>query len=120
MHISISLWLQLAHVDCLGFQMHLTDIFLEELAKVGGDELGQEVVNMYLQPFIKVRNYIHLKVVKVGILCQPGGKFKVIVFVRCKLSTEITVLIYFPRNTHKKTALPHSLYTPFFQFVIGF
>ena len=41
--------------------MHVTDIFLEELAKVGGEELEPKVVNTYLQPFIKV----HIKLLKV-------------------------------------------------------
>ena len=34
--------------------MHITDIFLEELAKVGGENLDQSVLNIYLQPFLKV------------------------------------------------------------------
>ena len=34
--------------------MHITDIFLEELAKVGGEKLDQSVLNIYLQPFLKV------------------------------------------------------------------
>ena len=36
----------------LGFQLHVTDIFLEELAKVGGEELPFEVVKAFLRPFV--------------------------------------------------------------------
>ena len=36
----------------LGFQLHVTDVFLEELAKVGGEELSHEVVNSFLRPFV--------------------------------------------------------------------
>ena len=34
--------------------MHVTDVFLEELAKVGGEDLDQAVLDLYLQPFLKV------------------------------------------------------------------
>ena len=34
--------------------MHITDILLEELAKVGGEELKESVLEIYLQPYIKV------------------------------------------------------------------
>ena len=36
----------------LGFQLHVTDVFLEELAKVGGEELPYEVVKAFLRPFV--------------------------------------------------------------------
>merc|ERR1719430_2450184 len=36
----------------LGFQLHFTDIFLEELAKVGGEGLGEEVVEALVQPWV--------------------------------------------------------------------
>jgi len=38
----------------LGLQMHVTDVFLEELAKVGGEDLDQAVLDLYLEPFFKV------------------------------------------------------------------
>jgi len=38
----------------LGLQMHTTDVFMEELAKVGTEELDSQVINAYLQPFYKV------------------------------------------------------------------
>ena len=36
----------------LGFQLHFIDIFLEELAKIGGEDLKADVVNALVQPFI--------------------------------------------------------------------
>ena len=36
----------------LGFQLHVTDVFLEELAKVGGEDLSHEVVTSFLRPFV--------------------------------------------------------------------
>jgi len=38
----------------LGFQMHVTDLFLEELAKVGGEDLEEDVILCYLQPFLQI------------------------------------------------------------------
>jgi ribosomal RNA-processing protein 1 len=36
----------------LGFQIHIVDIFLEELAKVGGDTLESEKILKVLSPFV--------------------------------------------------------------------
>ena len=36
----------------LGFQLHVTDVFLEELAKVGGEDLSHEVIESFLRPFV--------------------------------------------------------------------
>ena len=36
----------------LGFQLHFIDIFLEELAKIGGEDLPAETINTLIQPFI--------------------------------------------------------------------
>ena len=36
--------------------MHVTDIFLEELAKVGGEEIDEKTVQLFIQPFLKVNN----------------------------------------------------------------
>merc|ERR1711915_1035501 len=36
----------------LGFQLHFTDIFLEELAKVGGESFDSKILNLFLEPFI--------------------------------------------------------------------
>lgn len=41
----------------LGLQMHVTDVYLEELAKVGGEDLEEGVLDIYLEPFFKVRPY---------------------------------------------------------------
>jgi len=38
----------------LALQIHTTDVYLEELAKVGREELEYEVIDLYLQPFYKV------------------------------------------------------------------
>jgi len=38
----------------LGFQLHFTDVFLEELAKVGGEELDHQVLEIFLAPYIEV------------------------------------------------------------------
>jgi len=38
----------------LGFQLHFTDVFLEELAKVGGEKLDPEVLGMFLEPYVEV------------------------------------------------------------------
>merc|ERR1719319_1679571 len=38
----------------LGFQLHFTDIFLEELAKAGGEGLGEEVVEALVQPWLEL------------------------------------------------------------------
>jgi len=38
----------------LGFQMHMIDVFLEELAKVGGENLDETVLLCYLQTFLKI------------------------------------------------------------------
>ena len=38
----------------LGFQLHFTDVFLEELAKVGGEQLDPEVLEMFLDPYVEV------------------------------------------------------------------
>ena len=35
----------------LGFRLHFTDIFLEELAKVGGEDLDEKVIVSLLEPF---------------------------------------------------------------------
>ncbi len=42
---------------CLGFQLHFTDVYLEELAKVGGGEDGDgsledESIRKLLRPFV--------------------------------------------------------------------
>jgi len=38
----------------LGFQLHVADVFLEELAKIGADSVNAETVTVFLQPFIEV------------------------------------------------------------------
>jgi len=38
----------------LGFQLHFTDVFLEEIAKVGGEELDEGVLEMFLAPYVEV------------------------------------------------------------------
>jgi len=38
----------------LGFQLHVADVFLEELAKIGADSVGAPTVTIFLQPFIEV------------------------------------------------------------------
>eukprot|EP00088_Acartia_fossae_P035340 TRINITY_DN363_c0_g2_i11.p1 TRINITY_DN363_c0_g2~~TRINITY_DN363_c0_g2_i11.p1 ORF type:complete len:871 (-),score=354.25 TRINITY_DN363_c0_g2_i11:199-2757(-) len=38
----------------LGLQMHISDLFLEELAKIGGEELPYSTIDIYLGPFYKV------------------------------------------------------------------
>jgi len=38
----------------LGFQLHFTDVFLEELAKVGGENLDPDVLEMFLEPYVEV------------------------------------------------------------------
>lgn len=36
------------------FQLHFTDVFLEEIAKVGGEKLDPEVLEMFLEPYVEV------------------------------------------------------------------
>ena len=36
----------------LGFQLHFTDVYLEELAKIGGEEMPDHLIRQCLQPFI--------------------------------------------------------------------
>jgi len=38
----------------LGFQLHFTDVFLEEIAKVGGEKLSPAVLEMFLDPYVEV------------------------------------------------------------------
>jgi len=38
----------------LGFQLHVADVFLEELAKIGADSVDAKTVTLFLQPFIEV------------------------------------------------------------------
>jgi len=38
----------------LGFQLHFTDVFLEEIAKVGGEKLSPTVLEMFLEPYVEV------------------------------------------------------------------
>jgi len=38
----------------LGFQLHFTDVFLEEIAKVGGENLSPVVLEMFLEPYVEV------------------------------------------------------------------
>jgi len=38
----------------LGFQLHFTDVFLEEIAKAGGEDLSSDVLEMFLEPYIEV------------------------------------------------------------------
>lgn len=38
----------------LGFQLHFTDVFLEELAKVGGESLSSSVVMTFIQPWVEL------------------------------------------------------------------
>jgi len=42
-----------AHTS-LGFQLHFTDVFLEEIAKVGGEKLDPVVLEMFLEPYVEV------------------------------------------------------------------
>merc|ERR1719350_1421657 len=38
----------------LGFQLHFTDVFLEEVAKVGGEDLPAKVVGRLVQPWVEL------------------------------------------------------------------
>ncbi|CAG0892335.1 unnamed protein product [Cyprideis torosa] len=38
----------------LGLKLHVVDVFLEEMAKVGGEELAFEVTSQFLEPFLTV------------------------------------------------------------------
>merc|ERR1719458_2440569 len=38
----------------LGFQLHFTDVFLEEVAKVGGEDLPSKVVGKLVQPWVEL------------------------------------------------------------------
>merc|ERR1719400_905339 len=38
----------------LGFQLHFTDVFLEEVAKVGGESLPAKVVGKLVQPWVEL------------------------------------------------------------------
>merc|ERR1719350_978793 len=38
----------------LGFQLHFTDVFLEEVAKVGGEDLPAKVVGKLVQPWVEL------------------------------------------------------------------
>merc|ERR1711939_532567 len=38
----------------MGLKLHVCDIFLEELAKIGGEALESDVIIALLQPFMKV------------------------------------------------------------------
>ncbi|XP_076281941.1 ribosomal RNA processing protein 1 homolog Nnp-1 [Lasioglossum baleicum] len=37
---------------CLGFNMHITEIFLEELSKISGGDIPEDVVTELVQPFV--------------------------------------------------------------------
>lgn len=37
----------------LGFRLHFTDIYLEELAKIGGDDLTSKIILKLIEPFSK-------------------------------------------------------------------
>ena len=37
----------------LGFRLHMADIYLEELAKVGGDDLSSKIILELIEPFAK-------------------------------------------------------------------
>ena len=37
----------------LGFRLHIADIYLEELAKVGGDDLNSKIILELIEPFAK-------------------------------------------------------------------
>ena len=39
--------------------MHISDLFLEELAKIGGEKLPYSTIDIYLGPFYKVGIYMH-------------------------------------------------------------
>ncbi|XP_076061013.1 uncharacterized protein LOC143036912 isoform X2 [Oratosquilla oratoria] len=45
----------------MGLKIHFCDVFLEELAKIGGEELDSKVILALLQPFIKVLAMTNLK-----------------------------------------------------------
>jgi len=38
----------------IGFQLQVIDVYMEELAKVGGEEVSQEIIEIYLEPAFKV------------------------------------------------------------------
>ena len=42
--------------------MHMIDVFLEELAKVGGENLDETVLLCYLQTFLKVSLAVKLTI----------------------------------------------------------
>jgi hypothetical protein len=44
--------LRAGHRASLGFQLHFVDIFLEELAKIGGEDLPAETIHSLMTPFI--------------------------------------------------------------------
>ncbi|XP_076641671.1 ribosomal RNA processing protein 1 homolog Nnp-1 isoform X2 [Halictus rubicundus] len=37
---------------CLGFNMHITEVFLEELSKISGGDIPEDVVTELIQPFV--------------------------------------------------------------------
>ncbi|XP_015437069.1 PREDICTED: ribosomal RNA processing protein 1 homolog [Dufourea novaeangliae] len=37
---------------CLGFKMHVTEVFLEELSKISGGDIPEDAVTEFLKPFI--------------------------------------------------------------------
>ena len=41
------------HEATLGFRLHFTDIFLEEVAKAGGEDLDGDIILQLIQPFAK-------------------------------------------------------------------
>lgn len=40
--------------NSMSLQLHVCDVFLEELAKVGGEDLSTEIINIYMEPFYKI------------------------------------------------------------------
>ncbi len=52
-----SVFLQSSTTPSLGFQLHFTDVYLEELAKAGGGEdeegsLDDQIIRVFLRPFV--------------------------------------------------------------------
>ena len=37
----------------IGFRLHVTDVFLEELAKVAQEKLDTDILEMFLEPFLQ-------------------------------------------------------------------
>lgn len=48
------------HITPLGLKLHLSDIILEELAKIGREDIKNKALLEFLKPFIKVCEKLYL------------------------------------------------------------